>query len=52
MVLVHLSLVPKKTITFEDPKAFDNTPQQAEKYHERSMQIATELFTYSHKLKK
>ena len=30
-------------ITFEDPKAFDNTPQQAEKYHERSLQIATEL---------
>lgn len=31
-------------ITFEDPKAFDNTPQQAEKYQERSVQIATELF--------
>ena len=31
-------------ITFEDPKAFDNTPQQAEKYNERSIQIATELF--------
>jgi len=31
-------------ITFEDPKAFDNTPQQAEKYIERSLQIATELF--------
>lgn len=31
-------------ITFEDPKAFDNTPQQAEKYSERSLQIATELF--------
>ena len=31
-------------ITFEDPKAFDNTPQQAEKYEERSTQIATELF--------
>lgn len=30
-------------ITFEDPKAFDNTPQQSEKYSERSMQIATEL---------
>ncbi|OIQ39161.1 MAG: protein-tyrosine-phosphatase [Bacteroidetes bacterium MedPE-SWsnd-G1] len=30
-------------IMFEDPKAFDNTPQQAEKYMERSMQIATEL---------
>tara|TARA_R110001583_G_scaffold9203_1_gene43527 strand:- start:108603 stop:109229 length:627 start_codon:yes stop_codon:yes gene_type:complete len=31
-------------ITFDDPKAFDNTPQQAEKYTERSIQIATELF--------
>ena len=31
-------------ITFEDPKAFDNTPLQAEKYAERSMQIATEMF--------
>jgi arsenate reductase len=31
-------------ITFEDPKAFDNTPQQVEKYNERSLQIATELF--------
>ena len=31
-------------ITFEDPKAFDNTPQQSEKYKERSMQIATEMF--------
>jgi len=30
-------------ITFEDPKAFDNTPQQAEKYKERSLQIANEL---------
>ena len=30
-------------ITFEDPKAFDDTPQQAEKYNERSIQIATEL---------
>ena len=31
-------------ITYEDPKAFDNTPQQTEKYNERSLQIATELF--------
>lgn len=31
-------------ITFEDPKAFDNTPQQVEKYNQRSLQIATELF--------
>lgn len=31
-------------ITYKDPKAFDNTPQQAEKYLERSIQIATEMF--------
>jgi arsenate reductase (thioredoxin) len=31
-------------LTYDDPKAFDNTPQQAEKYRERSLQIATELF--------
>lgn len=31
-------------ITYEDPKAFDNTPQQSEKYQERSLQIANEMF--------
>jgi len=30
-------------ITYDDPKAFDGTAQQAEKYKERSLQIATEL---------
>lgn len=36
-------------ITFEDPKIFDNTPQQAKKYYESSLQIATELFfIFSH----
>ncbi len=30
-------------ITYEDPKAFDNSPEQAEKYLERSIQIATEM---------
>ena len=30
-------------ITYEDPKAFDNAPQQLEKYNERSLQIATEM---------
>ena len=28
---------------FEDPKAYDHTPHQAQKYAERSLQIATEL---------
>ena len=31
-------------ITFDDPKAFDNTPLRLEKYKERSEQIASELF--------
>ncbi len=31
-------------ITYQDPKAFDNTPQEKEKYKEKSFQIATELF--------
>lgn len=39
-------------ITFEDPKVFDNTPQQAEKYEERSLQIATELFYVFSQIKK
>lgn len=38
-------------ITFEDPKVFDNTPQQAEKYFERSTQIATELWYIFSKIK-
>lgn len=31
-------------VRYDDPKAFDNTPQEAEKYDERSEQIATEMF--------
>ena len=31
-------------ITFEDPKISDHTPEQAEVYAERSLQIATEMF--------
>ena len=31
-------------ITFEDPKNSDNTPEQAQVYAERSLQIATEMF--------
>uniref|UniRef100_UPI00404A2963 arsenate-mycothiol transferase ArsC n=1 Tax=Flavobacterium sp. TaxID=239 RepID=UPI00404A2963 len=30
-------------ITYDDPKMFDNTPEQAAKYAERSRQIATEF---------
>jgi len=39
-------------ITFEDPKTFDNSPQQTEKYQERSLQIATEMFYVFSELKK
>jgi len=31
-------------VKYDDPKAFDNTSQQAEKYKERSSQIAAEMF--------
>lgn len=31
-------------VTYDDPKTFDNTPEQTEKYQERSLQIATEMF--------
>jgi len=30
-------------VRYEDPKAFDNTPLQLEKYEERSLQIAIEM---------
>jgi arsenate reductase len=30
-------------ITYEDPKLFDDSPRQAEKYAERSLEIATEM---------
>jgi arsenate reductase len=31
------------SLPYEDPKAFDNTPEEAKMYDERSLQIATEL---------
>ena len=39
-------------ITYEDPKLFDNTEQQAEKYEERSLQIATEMLYIFSQIKK
>jgi len=39
-------------ITYEDPKKFDNTLLQDEKYLERSVQIATELLYVFSKVKK
>lgn len=39
-------------ITYEDPKLFDNTDQQTEKYAERSLQIATEMLYVFSNIKK
>lgn len=39
-------------VTYDDPKAFDNTDQQSEKYNERSVQIATEMFYVFSQIKK
>ena len=39
-------------ITYEDPKEFDNLPQQTEKYKERSIQIAEEMFYVFSQIKK
>lgn len=38
-------------LLYEDPKAFDDTELEAEKYDERSRQIATELFYVFSKVK-
>lgn len=39
-------------ITYEDPKLFDKTAQQAAKYQERSLQIATEMLYVFSKINK
>ncbi len=38
-------------VHYEDPKAFDGTPQEAEEYDERSMQIAAEMFYVFYEIK-
>ncbi len=38
-------------IAYDDPKIFDNTPLEVEKYAERNQQIATELFYVFSKIK-
>ncbi len=38
-------------VKYDDPKTFDNTPQQAEKYIERSNQIAAEMLYVFSKIK-
>jgi len=40
---VVLGAEQRIAITYEDPKLFDNSPQQEEKYLERSLQIAAEM---------
>ncbi|MEQ8239227.1 MAG: protein-tyrosine-phosphatase [Cyclobacteriaceae bacterium] len=39
-------------IRYDDPKEFDDTPQEAEKYDERSMHIASEMFYVFSEVKK
>ncbi|MFH7019121.1 protein-tyrosine-phosphatase [Flavobacterium sp. FlaQc-47] len=39
-------------VNFDDPKAFDDTPQQTEKYQERNLQIAIEMFYIFSQIKK
>lgn len=39
-------------VRYEDPKAFDDTPDEAQKYDERSIQIATEMFYVFSQIKK
>lgn len=39
-------------ITYDDPKTFDHTPQQNEKYQERSEQIAGEIYWVFSQVKK
>lgn len=37
--------------TYDDPKEYDHTPIQKEKYHERSMEIAKEMYYVFSKIK-
>ncbi|MFZ0597289.1 MAG: protein-tyrosine-phosphatase [Flavobacterium sp.] len=39
-------------VNFDDPKAYDDTPQQTEKYQERNLQIAIEMFYIFSQIKK
>lgn len=39
-------------VRYEDPKAFDDTPQEAARYDERSLQIANEMFFVFSQIKK
>ena len=39
-------------LNYEDPKAFDDMPEEAEMYDQRSMQIASELLFVFGKIKR
>jgi arsenate reductase len=39
-------------VRYEDPKAFDDTEIESEKYDERSMQIASEMLYVFSQIKK
>jgi arsenate reductase len=39
-------------LQYDDPKAFDGTPEEASKYDERSLQIATEMFYVFSRIRK
>ena len=39
------------SVQYQDPKQFDNTPEEADKYDERSRQIASEMFYVFSKIK-
>ena len=49
MVTLTVALVRRRhdrlrlAVPYDDPKAFDDTPAEAEKYDERSQQIAREM---------
>jgi hypothetical protein len=39
-----LGAIERIPLPYDDPKAFDNTPEETAKYDERCLQIATEMF--------
>ncbi len=39
-------------VRYDDPKEFDGTPEEAERYDQRSMQIASEMFYTFSQVKK
>ena len=41
---IVIGAVKRIPITYEDPKAYDKSPLQTQKYRERSLQIATEMY--------